>query len=155
VAQFRASSGAFGEGRQRAIKPAAGWLCWQAAAKGSLGLNSLIRGKIQGSSVLLGVLQTAGVGFPFMSQLKRQNSLRSRTGNCLGKTRNFATNQEVCLLEAGNKLSGPPGPNPGLEATYTEHDSTTSENPENRSKSWARNYLNLQLQELLAATALT
>ena len=36
-----------------------------------------------------------------------------------------------------------------LEATYTEHGSITSEKPENRSKSWARNRLDLQLRELL------
>ena len=38
----------------------------------------------------------------------------------------------------------------GLEATYTEHGSTTREKPGNRSKSGARNRLDLQLQELLA-----
>jgi len=33
------------------------------------------------------------------------------------------------------------GSNPGLAATYTEHGSITSEKPENRSKSGARNHL--------------
>jgi len=40
------------------------------------------------------------------------------------------------------------GPNPGPEATYTEHDSDTSEKPENKSKSGARNHLDLQLRTL-------
>ena len=38
----------------------------------------------------------------------------------------------------------------GTEATYTEHDSDTSEKPENRSKSGAHNHLDLQLKDLLA-----
>ena len=37
----------------------------------------------------------------------------------------------------------------GAEATYTEHPSDTSEKPRNRSKSWARNHLDLQLHNLL------
>jgi hypothetical protein len=37
----------------------------------------------------------------------------------------------------------------GLEATYTELDSIMSEKSENRSKSWARNRLDLQLRDLL------
>ena len=36
VAQFRASSGQFGEGRARAGKPATRWLCWQSEANPSL-----------------------------------------------------------------------------------------------------------------------
>jgi hypothetical protein len=40
----------------------------------------------------------------------------------------------------------------GLEATYTEHNSITNEKPENRSKSRARNLLDLQLRELLTTT---
>jgi hypothetical protein len=43
----------------------------------------------------------------------------------------------------------------GLAATYTEHGSIASECPENRSKSRARNRLDLQLQELLATIVLT
>jgi hypothetical protein len=37
------------------------------------------------------------------------------------------------------------GSNRGLEATYTEHNSITNENPENRSKSGARNQRCLHL----------
>ena len=40
----------------------------------------------------------------------------------------------------------------GLEATYTELNSITSEKSENRSKSWARNRLDLQLRDLLETT---
>ena len=40
------------------------------------------------------------------------------------------------------------GSNRGPEATYTEHASNMSEKPENRSKSWARNRLDLQLRDL-------
>ena len=35
VAHFRASSGLFAEGWERARKPATGWLCWQSAANDS------------------------------------------------------------------------------------------------------------------------
>jgi hypothetical protein len=38
----------------------------------------------------------------------------------------------------------------GLEATYTEHGSITSERPENSSKSGARNRLDLQLLTTVA-----
>jgi hypothetical protein len=47
------------------------------------------------------------------------------------------------------------GSNPGLEATYTERDSTTDENRENRSKSRARNrhYLLFRAERLSVITA--
>jgi hypothetical protein len=40
----------------------------------------------------------------------------------------------------------------GLEATYTERGSTATEKPANRSKSGARNLIDLQLRELLKTT---
>jgi hypothetical protein len=60
-------------------------------------------------------------------------------------------NRELTPLERAMIQICSAGSNRGLEATYTEHNSITSEKPENRSKSWARNHLNLQLKELLGA----
>lgn len=46
-----------------------GWLCWQSAAKGSLGSNSLIRGKIQGNFVDSAAKAQWRLGFPTIDQL--------------------------------------------------------------------------------------
>ena len=45
------------------------WLCWQSLAKGSLGSNSLIHGKIQGNFPDLAAKARKRLGFPTISQL--------------------------------------------------------------------------------------
>ena len=45
------------------------WLCWQSLAKGSLGSNSLLSGKIQGILPDLAAKAKKRIGFPTISQL--------------------------------------------------------------------------------------
>ena len=51
MANFRTSSALIEEGRERARRPATGWLCGETAANESPPSNSLIPGKIQGISL--------------------------------------------------------------------------------------------------------
>ena len=54
VAHFRASSGLFAEGWERARKPATGWLCWQSAANDSPLVKFPDHRKLQAMSSILG-----------------------------------------------------------------------------------------------------